>query len=117
MKMMRREAKEIGKSSETYNYLLRQIGNPKTEKERLDAASPELHADEIDIPVLLIYGKQDGIVPFEESKRMYKALKKAGKNVAYIELPDSYHSWRPPEDREIEVRETLAFLSKYLPIE
>lgn len=116
VKMLNWESRESGSTSETYKYWVKQIGHPRNDKQKLLAVSPEAHADEIDIPVLLIHGKNDNIVPYEESKRMNKALKKAGKDVTYIELKDSGHSWRPPEDAVLEINETLKFLAKHLPV-
>ena len=116
LKMMSWERRENGSSSDVYKYLLKQIGNPKDDKEELRSVSPEANADQIDIPVLLIHGKNDSIVPYEESKRMRKALEKAGKDVTYVELKDSWHSWRSPEDGALEVSETLKFLARHLPV-
>ena len=38
-------------------------------------------ADQVDIPILLIHGEDDTVVPYEQSQIMATALKKAGKPV------------------------------------
>ena len=116
VKMLNWEAREHGRSSEVYEYWVKQIGDPKVDEARLLEVSPEAQASKINIPVLLIHGKNDNIVPVGESKRMLKALEEAGKDVSYVELKNSWHSWRPPEDATLEVTEMISFLKKHLPV-
>jgi len=59
--------------------------------DRLDAASPALHADKIKIPVLLMHGNQDFTVQPENSRFMEAALKNEGKPVEAIYLDNADH--------------------------
>jgi len=43
------------------------------------------------IPIMIFHGDRDQIVPIEQSEKYYAALKKAGKNVQYIEIDDYGH--------------------------
>ena len=61
-------------------------GDPK-----LDAISPVKHADKVSIPILLIQGRDDTVVPFEQSQIMYDALKAAGKPVEFVKLDGEDH--------------------------
>jgi len=45
----------------------------------LDEISPLKHVNAINVPVLLIHGKDDTVVPFEQSELMYEALRNAHK--------------------------------------
>ncbi len=63
--------------------LAERIGDPKKEKERLQDLSPLTHADRIQVPVLLAYGKLDPRVPVSDGHDMAKALKKRGKLYEY----------------------------------
>jgi predicted peptidase len=44
----------------------------------------------------IFHGDRDNVVPVEASREAYKALKAAGINVEYIEIPGADHfSWNP----------------------
>lgn len=67
-------------------------GHPKEDEAMLDANSPALHADKIKIPVMIVAGTDDEIVPFKQAELMVKALKKAGVEYEFIELEDTGHN-------------------------
>jgi dienelactone hydrolase len=112
--MMAYVKREDGSDSENYRYWLESIGDPKADEAALEAASPRLHAAEIRIPVLLLHGADDEIVPPAQSRDMKKALEKAGKSVKYIEYPGQAHGgWDAGvETRQIE--DSIAFLKPFL---
>ncbi len=43
------------------------------------------------LPILIVHGAKDGIVPPQGSRDMYAAAQKAGLNVKYLELPEADH--------------------------
>jgi predicted peptidase len=45
-----------------------------------------------DIPVLIVHGEADEVVPVEESRRMAAALEEVGADVRYVELPGVGHN-------------------------
>lgn len=46
------------------------------------------------LPVLIVHGEVDPVVPVAESRRMHEALRAAGASVRYVELPGTNHnSW------------------------
>ncbi len=52
------------------------------------------------IPIWMLHGDADDIVPPDESRRMYAALKKLGAGVTYTELPKVNHNaWDPAYGR------------------
>jgi dipeptidyl aminopeptidase/acylaminoacyl peptidase len=57
----------------------------------LDAISPIKHIDKVKVPILLIHGRDDTVVPFEQSQMMADALKRAGKPVELVALPSEDH--------------------------
>ena len=81
-----------------------------TNKEDLMARSPISYTKTIDIPVLLIHGEKDRVVPVTHSRRMDKALRKAGKQVKYVELDNGNHSLSIEQNRI----ETLRLLEEFL---
>jgi predicted peptidase len=52
------------------------------------------------LPIWLFHGDADGVVPVDESRRMFAALKAAGADVRYTELPGvSHDAWTPAYGR------------------
>lgn len=106
--------KEDGEDSESYRYWLKSIGDPKQDRDALDALSPRYRAAEINIPVLLMHGKEDDTVPARESEAMKKALQKAGKSVRYIPFERESHSEWETEDEIKQIEEAINFLKPVL---
>jgi dipeptidyl aminopeptidase/acylaminoacyl peptidase len=110
LRMMAFVRREDGDDSATYQYWLKSIGDPKLDKAALEAASPALRAGEIRIPVLLMHGLQDEIVPPEQSREMKEALEKAGKQVRYLEFAGQPHSGWDTDEEIRQLEESIAFL-------
>jgi dipeptidyl aminopeptidase/acylaminoacyl peptidase len=77
--------------------------------------SPALQAANADIPVLLIHGKDDTVVPLSQSAEMADALKKAGKPVELV-VQDHADHWLSLGDTRFQtLQATIAFLEKHNP--
>jgi dipeptidyl aminopeptidase/acylaminoacyl peptidase len=76
--------------------------------------SPVYHAEKIKIPVLLVHGDMDRQVEPKHSENMNEALKKAGKNVTYISLPNEDHFLTNNENRVATFKALDDFLAKAL---
>lgn len=85
----------------------------KTET-HLKQISPVYRADEIKIPVLLLHGEHDMVVPVEQSEVMYSALKAKDKNVRYVELDGGSHSLRNMQNRQQALKEIDRFVRQHL---
>lgn len=81
----------------------------------LAAISPVQHADAVTIPVQLIHGKDDTVVPFEQSEAMYRALQKLGKPVELVALKHEDHWLSRSETRTQMLQASIAFLEKNNP--
>lgn len=113
IKMMEYEAKE-GADSPAYLYWAKTIGDPATDADMLRAASPALQVAAIDIPVLVIHGSEDTIVPVEQGRLMDKALTKAGKVHEYMEIDGEGHGgWDLEVERKYMTR-VIDFIGRYL---
>jgi dipeptidyl aminopeptidase/acylaminoacyl peptidase len=76
--------------------------------------SPINSVKSITIPVLIVYGTGDSVVPNEQSERMAKALRAAGKSVTTTTLQGEDH-WLSRTDTRIQVlRELDRFLKDHL---
>jgi len=83
----------------------------------LKEISPIEHVAAISAPVLLIHGKDDTVVAFDQSEVMRDALRKAGKPVEFVTLKKEDHWLSRSETRSQMLRETLRFLTAHNPPE
>ncbi|NGM49800.1 S9 family peptidase [Caulobacter sp. 602-2] len=96
-------------------YWLRFMGAEGVRDPDLAAISPAKLAAKADIPVLLIHGKDDTIVPYVQSKIMADALTKAGKPVQFVTLDGEDHWLSRGASRQRMLVETAAFIEKHNP--
>ena len=70
----------------------RQFQNPT-----IDGMSPLDHVEDAEIPIFVFHGDRDQRVPIDQSERFVSALRRAGKDVKYVEVVDLWHSlpWWP----------------------
>jgi dipeptidyl aminopeptidase/acylaminoacyl peptidase len=81
----------------------------------LKSVSPIHLADQFSIPILLVHGKKDRVVPPVHSRVMAQKLKTAGKDVTWIEQPEADHHFSRSEDRLEFLKALEAFLAKHNP--
>jgi dipeptidyl aminopeptidase/acylaminoacyl peptidase len=81
----------------------------------LDEISPAKRVSKVNIPILLIHGKDDTVVPFEQSQIMADALRKAGKPVEFVTLKREDHWLSQGETRLQMLQSVVAFLEKNNP--
>lgn len=82
---------------------------------KLSEISPLAHAPQADIPILLIHGTNDTIVPIGQSEDMDSALRAAGKPVTFTKLDSEDHWLSRSETREQMLAASVAFLDKNNP--
>jgi dienelactone hydrolase len=113
---LRTERSENGITSTSYYYWQRSIGSLRDDRDALIATSPARLADRITAPVLLLHGETDDNVFINQSEIMERAMRRAGKDVRFVRIPDSGHYWNSwtEENRLIVYRETEAFLAQHL---
>ncbi|MEM6415547.1 MAG: alpha/beta fold hydrolase [Pseudomonadota bacterium] len=105
----RRESSE-GEDSFAYRYWTRFIGDRRKDKAKLEAVSPVNFASSFQAPVLLIHGRDDTVVRIDQSARMHRALKAAGKSVQFVRLKGEDHYLSKSETRV----ETLRALAQFV---
>jgi dipeptidyl aminopeptidase/acylaminoacyl peptidase len=96
-------------------YLDRFVGAKEPTDPVYDRISPLRHAAEADAPILLIHGKEDTVVPYEQSVLMESALKGAGKSVEFVTLPGEDHWLSRDATRRQMLQATVAFVEKNNP--
>jgi len=80
-----------------------------------DEVSPRRFAARADAPILLIHGKEDTVVKFEQSEKMADALKDAGKPYEMVVLDKEDHWLSRSETRKQMLAAAMAFVQKYNP--
>ncbi|RMD51542.1 MAG: S9 family peptidase [Ignavibacteria bacterium] len=90
------------------------IGNPKTEFEMLKKISPLYLTDKINKPVMIIHGKRDNRVKYDDVVKFVSKLKKNGTEVEFIVKDDEGHSFMNEENRIELFRKIESFLAKHL---
>ena len=83
----------------------------------LDNTSPNKHVQSVNAPVLLIHGRDDTIVPYEQSEMMATALEHAGKPAELVALDGEDH-WLSRSTTRLQMLEhVLGFLKVHNPAE
>jgi dipeptidyl aminopeptidase/acylaminoacyl peptidase len=76
----------------------------------LRVLSPNDHVAAVSVPVLLVHGRDDTVVPYDQSADMAKALKRAGKSVGMVTLDHEDH-WLSSDATRLKMLEaSTAFL-------
>ena len=108
------EGARKGRSDASISELRADLGS--ADKGKLVDQSPAQHADAVRIPILMIHGDQDTVVPLTHSRLMADALKKAGKPYELIELKGENHYLAKAATRTQTLEALEAFLAKNLPV-
>lgn len=103
------------RNNETVRYWNRFMGAERLGDRSLDDRSPARLAAQADAPILLIHGRDDTVVPLEQSRLMAQALRRADKPVEFIELEGEDH-WLSRSDTRLRMlTETMRFLQAHNP--
>jgi len=105
----------LDQTNEAERFWDRYIGGKGIEDPTLDAISPIHHVDAVKIPILLVHGKDDSVVPIEQSRLMLKALQAAHKDAQLIELDGEDHWLSRGKTRLQMLQATTAFLIAHNP--
>jgi dipeptidyl aminopeptidase/acylaminoacyl peptidase len=91
------------------------MNDGKVSNEHLKKISPAHHANKFTAPVLLVHGRDDVVVPFRQSQRMQKALKKSGKKVELVSLKGEDHWLSSGDTRKQTLKAIDDFMKKHNP--
>lgn len=80
----------------------------------LQRISPLNNVDRIDIPLLVVQGRNDPRVPASESEQIVQALRRRGRPVWYIDALNEGHGYARQENREVYEQAAILFLRAYL---
>lgn len=77
--------------------------------------SPIKHIDKINAPVLIIHGRDDTVVPFQQSQWMVDAIRAAGKPVEFLPLSGEDHWLSRSETRQQMLTAMVKFVETHNP--
>jgi dipeptidyl aminopeptidase/acylaminoacyl peptidase len=69
----------------------------------------------VTVPILLMHGRDDTVVPYEQSDVMYTALRRAGKNAELVTLNHEDHWLSRSETRLQMLQSSIDFLRTHNP--
>ena len=114
--MVQWEADQGGqRDSPVVRYWNRFMGAERLGDRNLDTVSPAAQAARADAPILMLHGRDDTVVPFEQSRVFAEALRRAGKPYELIELPSEDHWLSRAATRQWMLAETVRFLELHNP--
>ncbi len=96
--------------------LYAEMGDPKTDGDRLHRVSPLFNASKIKVPLMVLQGANDPRVLKVESDEIVAAAKKNGVPVEYVVFPDEGHGFLKKENEIKGYTATLEFLDTHLKI-
>lgn len=104
-----------GAQSVSYQYWTDAMGGTENSP-TLAQYSAARRTAESRMPLLLIHGRLDVTVPYEQSEILQRAVRQAGRDVRLVELPDAEHQWAPmtPQERSTIFTESLAFIEQHI---
>ena len=112
-KMIAQERSDAGgKDSAVVNYWSDHIG--ADDPAAMEAVSPRRLVKNVKAPILLIHGRDDTVVRFEQSYEMNAALLAAGKSVKFVQLKGEDHWLSRADTREQMLTEIEIFLREHL---
>ena len=112
--MLKDDKKAYGAESSTYAYWQRVSTKGNMDDKHLEKISPINHVDNINVPVLLVHGERDSIVPLKQSEEMYEKLIDARKPAELVVLDEGDHYLSTYKNRLEAWRKVDSFIKKHL---
>jgi dipeptidyl aminopeptidase/acylaminoacyl peptidase len=113
-------ATQVGTSDIGWHWTIHEQGGvpPWEDVARYVQRSPVSYADKVRTPLLLVHGESDLRCNIIESEQMFVALKRLGRTVTFVRVPDAGHGFGAlgrPRQRLERYRIILDWFATYLP--
>jgi dipeptidyl aminopeptidase/acylaminoacyl peptidase len=112
--MLAEEARQLGRDSVGSDFWRRSIGDPRTDAARIRDVSPLQQAERIGVPVLLMHGENDTVVPISQSTRLRDRLRQLNKPVTWVQLREDDHYLSREATRVQMLAEIETFLATHI---
>jgi dipeptidyl aminopeptidase/acylaminoacyl peptidase len=80
----------------------------------LESISPLNNVERINIPLFIVQGQNDPVVPVTESEQMVRALRERGQTVWYMNALNEGHGYARKDNRDVYQQVTWLFLQQFL---
>ncbi|NQZ83696.1 MAG: S9 family peptidase [Colwellia sp.] len=90
-RMLKDEVRNYGSDHWVVSYWQESIGKGILAEDYFEKISPIHHVNNVEVPILLIHGENDEVVPVSQSENMYEKLNASDKQVKFLELEDGDH--------------------------
>lgn len=114
-RMLRKTKFLAGSDSWAVRYWRKSIDDTEEGAQKLKNLSPARYAESFEAPVLLLHGKDDSVVPWEQSLFMSNALRDADKHVELITIKGEDHWLSSSATRMEMLREISRFVREHNP--
>lgn len=95
-------------------YLDLLVGELPRDADRYRDRSPVTHAAKIRVPLLVLQGDADNVVPIAQAEQLVDTVRQAGGTVEYHVYPGEGHGWARPETVTDELERVDAFLTRWV---
>ncbi|XP_019423929.1 PREDICTED: dipeptidyl-peptidase 5 [Lupinus angustifolius] len=92
------------------HYIDNLVGGEKACFER----SPINHVDKFSCPIILFQGLEDKVVPPDQARKIYQALKEKGVPVALVEYEGEQHGFRKAENIKFTLEQQMIFFARLI---
>lgn len=107
-------ASDTGAYAKGRTALVKAIGDPMTDAERMRTAAPIYRYQELTVPVMLVHGTEDPRVDYEHTRRMVRMLNIAGREPVLLTLPGEGHGGWSEKDEATLWTAVAGFLRAHL---
>lgn len=97
------------------NYWTEYIGDWRTQRDAMNEISPAQNIPANAPPLLLIHGREDQIVPYEQAEIMLNAVQAAGKSAELVTIEGDGHNLLFRDSRRITLEALSEFLMEHNP--
>lgn len=104
-----------GRDSDTVRYWRRFMGAARINDDSIAQVSPARLTENVRAPVMLIHGRDDSVVPYEQSEMFRRAMAERGKTVEMVDLQGEDHWLSRASGRLAVFRAAVDFLERHNP--
>ncbi|XP_021722624.1 uncharacterized protein LOC110690106 [Chenopodium quinoa] len=98
--------------AETHKFESRYIDNLVGDEKAYHERSPINFVDRFSCPIILFQGLEDKVVPPDQARAIYKALKEKGLPVALVEYEGEQHGFRKAENIKFTLEQQIVFFAR-----
>ncbi|XP_054818542.1 uncharacterized protein LOC129318056 [Prosopis cineraria] len=101
-------------SAETHKFESHYIDNLVGGEKQFFERSPINHVEKFSCPIILFQGLEDKVVPPEQARKIYQALKEKGVPVALVEYEGEQHGFRKAENIKFTLEQQMVFFARLI---